>query len=128
MQRKLLRNPRDEMPDPDVDAYTTVLTEEKPSQGLLRALDEDMPDIKLGKDSTIIGKNKTMCDAVLSRPTISRMHARILVEDGTYILQDLGSKNGTSVNGRMLIGSETQSLTSGDTLRFADADFIFSKL
>ena len=56
------------------------------------------------------------------------MHARILVEDGTYILQDLGSKNGTSVNGRMLIGSETQSLTSGDTLRFADADFIFSKL
>lgn len=112
----------------DVDAYTTVLTEEKPSQGLLRALDEDMPDIKLGKDSTIIGKNKTMCDAVLSRPTISRMHARILVEDGTYILQDLGSKNGTSVNGRMLIGSETQSLTSGDTLRFADADFVFSKL
>lgn len=128
VQRKLLRNPRDEMPDPDVDAYTTVLTGEKASHGLLRALDEDMPDIKLGKDSTIIGKNKTMCDAVLSRPTISRMHARILVEDGTYILQDLGSKNGTSVNGRMLIGSETQSLTSGDTLGFADADFIFSKL
>ena len=128
VQRKLLRNPRDEMPDPDVDAYTTILTGEKPSHGLLRALDEDMPDIKLGKDSVIIGKSKTMCDAVLSRPTISRMHARISVEEGTYILQDLGSKNGTSVNGRMLIGSETHSLTSGDTLGFADADFIFSKL
>ena len=38
------------------------------------------------------------CDVVLEHPTVSRRHARLHYRDGTWILHDLDSKNGTSVN------------------------------
>ena len=39
------------------------------------------------------------CDVVLSDPSVSRRHARIVFRDGSWVLQDLASTNGTKVNG-----------------------------
>jgi hypothetical protein len=39
------------------------------------------------------------CDVVLADPQISRRHAQLHFRDGRWILQDLGSTNGTRVNG-----------------------------
>lgn len=39
------------------------------------------------------------CDVVLSSPGVSRHHARLLFRDGSWVLRDLGSTNGTIVNG-----------------------------
>lgn len=46
---------------------------------------------------------------------VSRRHARILVRDQAAIFEDLGSKNGSSVNGQPLEGSVT--LKDGDEIR-----------
>ncbi len=50
------------------------------------------------QDELLVGRNPN-CDVVLSHPEVSRRHARLLFRDGSWVLQDLESTNGTIVNG-----------------------------
>lgn len=48
---------------------------------------------------------------------VSRKHARIILRDGTYFIEDLGSTNGTFVNrGRRLLPGMPQVLAEGDEI------------
>jgi predicted RecA/RadA family phage recombinase len=67
----------------------------------------------VAKDSIIIGR-VAGSDVVISDPEISRRHASITWERGQPILRDLGSTNGTFVNGVRLTGS--RALSDGDTI------------
>jgi hypothetical protein len=53
------------------------------------------------------------CDVVLSDIAISRRHAQLRFRDGRWILQDLDSTNGTTVNGERVGRSE---LRAGDVI------------
>lgn len=53
---------------------------------------------------------------VLDSPGISRHHARLTVDGSHVVVEDLGSKNGTRVQGRLLI--EPSDVTEGDEIRF----------
>jgi pSer/pThr/pTyr-binding forkhead associated (FHA) protein len=57
------------------------------------------------------------CQIILPERQVSRHHARITSEQGTYILHDLGSKNGTHLNGNRVIGSTH--LKDGDEIQIA---------
>jgi EAL domain-containing protein (putative c-di-GMP-specific phosphodiesterase class I) len=57
----------------------------------------------------------------LNFKTISGNHAELLVEDGNLIVQDLGSTNGTYVNGKRI--SSPTVLHESDLLQFADIAF-----
>jgi hypothetical protein len=46
----------------------------------------------------LVGRHHT-CDVVIDDLTVSRRHARLAFRDGRWILRDLESKNGTTVNG-----------------------------
>lgn len=79
-------------------------------------------------DGTIIGR-KAPADIILPSPRISRQHARIEVRDFGYYLVDLGSRNGSFVNGSpvetagtRLGGSAEIVLGGAVTLRFMDPD------
>jgi pSer/pThr/pTyr-binding forkhead associated (FHA) protein len=61
---------------------------------------------------------------VLSDPTVSGTHAIILTRDGGYNIVDLGSSNGTFVNGRRL-GNESQILQHGDKIQLGQALLTF---
>ncbi|MGQ0671036.1 MAG: FhaA domain-containing protein [Actinomycetota bacterium] len=52
---------------------------------------------RLRKEIVTLGR-LAECDVVIPDPGASRRHARIRHEDGTYVLTDLGSTNGTLVN------------------------------
>ena len=82
-------------------------------------------DILLDKELLIIGKLSGSTDVRINLPTISRMHARIRKKEETWYLRDLSSRNGTSVNGRMLEEGEECPLTDGDEVCFADAAYVF---
>jgi pSer/pThr/pTyr-binding forkhead associated (FHA) protein len=55
--------------------------------------------------------------------TVSRMHALIESHPGGWCLRDLGSRNGTSVNGSRVTGE--RALQSGDELRIGDTRVLF---
>jgi len=61
---------------------------------------------------------------VLSDPTVSSTHAIVLVRDGGYTIVDLGSSNGTFINGNRL-GSEAHTLQHGDKLQFGNVLLAF---
>ncbi len=52
-----------------------------------------------GDQSELILGRHHECDLVLSDPGVSRRHARLFFRDGSWVLQDLESTNGTTVNG-----------------------------
>jgi RsiW-degrading membrane proteinase PrsW (M82 family) len=59
---------------------------------------------------------------VIEHPSVSKRHARLVAEDEVYALYDLGSSNGTFVNGKRI--SETR-LKDGCEVRFGRAHFVY---
>jgi pSer/pThr/pTyr-binding forkhead associated (FHA) protein len=65
-------------------------------------------------------------DVVISDPSVSTMHAKLQRREAVWILTDLGSTNGTFVEGERLTGEAP--LTPGTTLRFGDVIALFEPL
>lgn len=74
--------------------------------------------IRLGSDAFRIGRDPAM-DLVLEAPGVSRQHARIEPDGSGHALVDLGSPNGTTLNGEPVRGRAP--LRSGDLIGFAAA-------
>jgi EAL domain-containing protein (putative c-di-GMP-specific phosphodiesterase class I) len=68
-----------------------------------------------------IGRNENV-DLQINSSRVSREHALIVREGGRYRIEDLGSTNGTFVNGRRV---EKATLEDGDLVLIADAEFTF---
>lgn len=75
--------------------------------------------ILVGSNGLTIGR-EAGCDLVLPDSTVSRRHARLVVESGTLVVYDEGSTNGTFVNEQRI---SRQPLKAGDTLRFGSVQF-----
>lgn len=61
-------------------------------------------------------------DVVLSDPNVSRKHAELRHDDGRWVLVDLGSTNGTSVNGKT---APSHYLEDGDRIAFGTSELVF---
>lgn len=57
------------------------------------------PPVDLVKDLTLVGR-KEDCDLRLDHKSISKQHCVIVKTDGLLLIRDLGSTNGTRVNGQ----------------------------
>jgi predicted component of type VI protein secretion system len=55
--------------------------------------------VEVVKDLTLVGR-KEECDLRLDHKSVSKMHCVIVKTDGMLLLRDLGSTNGTRVNGQ----------------------------
>ncbi len=62
-------------------------------------------------------------DIVLVDPSVSTTHAKLQRRDDVWVLTDLGSTNGTFVEGEPVTGETA--LTPGTTLRFGDVAALF---
>jgi ABC-type multidrug transport system ATPase subunit/pSer/pThr/pTyr-binding forkhead associated (FHA) protein len=62
-------------------------------------------------------------DIVIPAPIVSRHHARVIADDGHYVLEDLGSTNGTFVNGRRV--DQRLALQGGEQVQFGTYSFRF---
>ena len=73
--------------------------------------------IELSKNELQIGRDVNN-DIMINDAELSRRHARLVLQGGGYVLEDLGSTNGTFVNGTRLSGPHV--LQPGETIRFGD--------
>jgi len=67
-------------------------------------------------------------DLVLNHPSISKIHAAILMNrEGTLLVSDTGSTNGTFINGRRINYGEARQIEDGDVVGFGDVEVRFKK-
>lgn len=69
--------------------------------------------IVVGPSGATIGRSR-QCDVQLDDPNVSRTHAEVRPRGGSWVLSDLGSTNGSRVNGRRAEGPEV--LRPGDEI------------
>jgi serine phosphatase RsbU (regulator of sigma subunit) len=69
---------------------------------------------RCAEDTTVIGRQLD-CAVCLESPAVSRQHAQITLVDGQFFIEDLGSSNGTFLNGERLL--RRQPLHESDTLQ-----------
>jgi ABC-type multidrug transport system ATPase subunit/predicted component of type VI protein secretion system len=75
-------------------------------------------EFELNKSEIIIGRDES-ADLTIASQAVSRRHARLMREGDAYMLEDLGSSNGTFVNGQKLTGRRP--LKSGDQIQLGQA-------
>ncbi len=78
---------------------------------------------RVQKEIVTIGR-LAECDVVIADPGASRRHARIRFQDGVYLLTDLGSTNGTQVNGELV---QEHPLSDGDRITIGETVLEFRR-
>ena len=74
-------------------------------------------------ETLVIGRD-AQCGLVLEDPRVSKQHARLSWTGEGWVLENLGSKNGTTVNGRPPTGAE---LGHGDSIDFGGLSAYFER-
>lgn len=82
---------------------------------------ERFQDVVLKERKMIVGKVHGIADIYLEGKSVSRVHARIIQDRKGCCVMDLGSTNGTYVNGIRLAERQKKYLQKGDEIRFAEA-------
>ena len=78
------------------------------------------PPVTLNRSLTIVGRKAGLCDLVIDSTSISKIHCAVAKTDGLLFIRDLGSTNGTKVNGQRVTRG---ALLPGDELSFANVKF-----
>ncbi|MCA9138687.1 MAG: SpoIIE family protein phosphatase [Planctomycetales bacterium] len=77
---------------------------------------------ELIEEETSIGRHPD-CHIVVDAGAVSRFHAKVVRQKGQFSVVDLGSRNGTYLNGQLLSGD--QILREGDRIRISDIELVF---
>jgi pSer/pThr/pTyr-binding forkhead associated (FHA) protein len=72
----------------------------------------------------VLGRDLT-CDYAIEDPTVSTRHAELVRVDDGWLIRDLGSRNGTRINGWL---AREEPLHAGDTLTLGTTTFVFEPL
>ena len=92
---------------------------------VLQGQDHDGEDVRVkisgnalarSDEGQVIGRSATQSDYVLRSDSVSRRHARLRVEGATVTIEDLGSLNGTRLDGLELTEGEPIPLKDGSSL------------
>ncbi|HSH35643.1 FHA domain-containing protein [Schnuerera sp.] len=73
-------------------------------------------------DETYLGRNKDN-EIIIKDPYISKVHFKIVKDEGNYFLEDLDSANGTFLNGDRVM--DVVKLKNGDRIRVGQVEFLY---
>src|SRR2546421_12169112 len=82
--------------------------------------DGERKSFSITRDVTVMGRRED-CDFRIPLGDISRKHCRLIKEDEALKVEDLGSSNGTYVNGKRVHDAE---LAPGDTVQIGPVVFV----
>jgi hypothetical protein len=80
-----------------------------------------LQEIDLPQGETLIGRSAS-CQVTIEDPLVSRQHGRLHIQGTLATFEDLGSRNGSMVNGRAVSG--TVQVRDGDRIRIGTQDFV----
>jgi hypothetical protein len=80
-----------------------------------------MPRLVLPLHGSVVVGRSRLCACVVGDPSVSRRHAVIRHEHGSWWLRDLGSMNGTYVNGARIV--DDVEVHPGDEIGFGSAQY-----
>lgn len=83
---------------------------------------EDPLSMALSGERIIIGRSQE-ATVQLAHASVSRQHAQLVRHGADWVIEDLGSANGTRVNGQAV--TEPVLLSAGDQVEFGDVDAVF---
>ncbi len=80
-------------------------------------------------EESLIGRSNSSVKqtVAIDDPAVSKRHALIVRTDGSFIIRDLNSMNGTSVNGTALLAGADQPLNEGDVITLGEFTIITIK-
>ncbi|MCU0708000.1 MAG: SpoIIE family protein phosphatase [Pirellula sp.] len=78
--------------------------------------------IPLTREQYVLGRHPD-CDIVLESGAVSRQHAKASITSDGYLIEDLKSRNGTYVNGKLI--QEITRLRDGDMVRICDIELVY---
>ena len=109
----------------EVDVFERTSPMEMPVKKTPRAaLVNGNETVEINRNPFLIGR--VQCDMVIDSIYVSHNHARITLSDGEYYIEDLNSKNRTSVDAVPLTPYTKHKLSNGVQLIFADRIFTFT--
>jgi Protein of unknown function (DUF3662)/FHA domain len=79
---------------------------------------------QIGADPVVIGRLPD-CDIVLNDPNVSRRHVEVLRVNDAFVVRDLGSTNGTKLNG---VAVRESYLSTGDDITVGSTTIVFEML
>ncbi len=82
--------------------------------------DAERRDFPVTESKTILGRRED-CHLRIPTKDVSRQHCALLLEKNKLVAKDLGSSNGTFINGKRIAESE---LKAGDRLRLGPVTFV----
>jgi pSer/pThr/pTyr-binding forkhead associated (FHA) protein len=82
--------------------------------------------LRLGREQFIVIGRTPRCDMTLRHEDVSRRHAEIGFENDRFIVRDLGSTNGTYLNGKEIAGTEV--LSPGDRIEVGPQIITFCEI
>lgn len=102
---------------------STVMMTTGPEPVLIRM--KNGMEYRISSGSYVIGSGPQADIIVADNPTVSRKHARIFVKNDSYYIEDLGSTNGTCVNGERLRKMEPYKLDDRARIQLSNEDYFF---
>lgn len=82
--------------------------------------DDERRDFPISEAQTILGRRQD-CQLRIPTKDVSRQHCALLIKDNALVAKDLGSSNGTFINGKRIAEAE---LKAGDRLRLGPVTFV----
>ncbi|MBI5706907.1 MAG: FHA domain-containing protein [Armatimonadetes bacterium] len=86
-------------------------------------VDSNGKEFPIRPGANVVGREG---DVMLADAKVSRRHAQITSNDGTFELEDLGSTNGTEWNGEKLAQGDKRTLSQGDKVSFGGIELTLS--
>ena len=121
--------------DDEDDGTQVLITKAKRVVGFL-GIKETSETFKMEMDGSIdewvfgrfLKKGNSDVDYMLQGTTVSRVHFKIYIEDGDFYLEDLGSSNGTTLNGVKVNKGKPMELFDKSRIKAGDVEMEFRVL